>query len=416
MEDIYYALNPWWEGKDFDCGIPREEYLNKFNAGFDRRQIEIILGGRRVGKTTFVKQLVKQCLKKNLPARNILYLAIDHPRFLGVSLTEHLTFFRKLFMHGRNEKLFLFLDEIQESPNWEGELKAIYDLENVKIISSGSTLSLIQSQGGKLTGRQIVTTIYPLSFKEFLSFKKESLSLAESYKYENLVEDYLNTGGYPENVLNPSDEYLCSLLEDILARDLIRVFRPKKSDIFKDLLRLMASSVGSRISFNKLSNILGVSVDTVKEYVAHLQTAFLVKSMEKWSSSHKERIYTAKKIYFLDTGFQSLLTGRLNLGAKAENTVFLHFLRKGKYCGYFAESEKEIDFVGGTYEYPAGTEVKYMSEFEWQDKRFAGVRLFLRRFPSTKEVTIISKNVERELEESGIKIIVIPLWKFLLRE
>jgi len=105
------------------------------------------------------------------------------------------------------KEILLFLDEIQESPNWEAELKAIYDQENIKIICAGSTSSLLKSQGGKLTERQIVTTIYPLSFQEYLSFKKTMPSLSEEYKYEKLAEDYLQIGGYPEKVLNPSEEF-----------------------------------------------------------------------------------------------------------------------------------------------------------------------------------------------------------------
>lgn len=415
MEEIYYAFNPWWEGKDFDSGITREEYLNRINDLLGRKQIEIIIGSRRIGKTTFLKQLIKRELQNGFSPKQILYLALDHPQLLKNTISEHLKFFRKLFMHNRDKKLLLFLDEVQESPNWEAELKAIYDLENVKLICSGSTSSLIKSQGGKLTGRQIITTIYPLSFKEFLLFKKIKLSLAEDYKYENLVENYLEVGGYPENVLAPSEEYLYNLLEDIIARDLIRLFPIKKANLLEDLLMLLAASCGSRTSFNKLANTLGISVDTVKDYIGYFESAFLVKSMEKWTSSYSERIYAAKKIYLLDTGIKTLLTGKGDSGAKAENAVFLHFLRNKKSCGYYAESEREVDFITGSFKNPMPVEVKYISKFNWQDKRFSGVKLFLRRFPGTKEILIISKDAETEIKQRNIAIKVVPLWKFLLK-
>lgn len=258
-------------------------------------------------------------------------------------------------MHSRSTKLLLFLDEAQESPGWEAELKSIYDLEEVKIVCSGSTSSLIKSQGGKLTGRQIITTIYPLSFKEFISFKRIEPSKAEDYKYERLLEDYLEIGGYPENVLMPSEEYLHNLVEDIIARDLIR---------------LLAASVGSRTSFNKLAHLLGISVDTVKKYIGYFESAFLVKSMGKWTSSYSEKIYASKKIYLLDTGIKNLLTGKGDLGTKAENAVFLHFLKNRKACGYYAESEREVDFILGDFKNPLPVEVKYISDFDWQDRRF----------------------------------------------
>ena len=280
MEETYFAFNPWWEDKEFDYGIFRENYLSNFEKFFKRKQIEIIIGSRRIGKTTILKQLVKKQLEKKLPARSLLYLALDHPQLSKIPLSEHLKFYRKLFLHDRQKKLLLFLDEVQESPNWEAELKSLYDLETVKLICTGSTSSLIKSQGGKLTGRQIVNTIYPLSFNEFLIFKNVTFSRAEDYKLERLVEDYLHIGGYPENVINPSNEYLYNLIDDIIARDVVRLFQVKKANLLNDILRLLAAAVGNRTSFNKLAHVLGLSIDTVKEYVGYLESAFLVKSLD----------------------------------------------------------------------------------------------------------------------------------------
>lgn len=102
--------------------------------------------------------------------------------------------------------------------------------------------------------------------------------------------------------------------------------------------------------------------------------------------------------------------------AKAENAVFLHFLKNRKSCGYYAESQREVDFILGDFKNPLPIEVKYISDFDWQDRRFSGVKLFLRRFPRVKEVLIISKDVETEIAKEGVVIKVIPAWKFLLRQ
>jgi predicted AAA+ superfamily ATPase len=249
---------------------------------------------------------------------------------------------RKLFMHDRSRKLYLFLDEVQESPNWEAELKALYDLEPLKIFCSGSTSALISRQAGKLTGRQIVTTVFPLSFQEFVRFRGKSPSLSEDYKYEQMADDYLTLGGYPDQVLNPSQEYMTNLLEDILARDLARIHPIKKAHILKDLLRLVGASTGSRTSFNKLSKILGLSVDTIKEYLIYLEMAFLVKPLEKWTTSWSEKVYSQKKLYLWDNGIKTLLTGYGDEGSRAENAVFLELQRKNIACGYYAESDRKL--------------------------------------------------------------------------
>jgi predicted AAA+ superfamily ATPase len=415
MEEIYYALNPWWENKNFDTGIRREEYLEEIEKTFKRKQIDIIIGSRRVGKTTFLKQVIKKCLDKDVAPNTVLYLALDNPKLSKTPISEHLKLFRKMFMHSRDRKLYLFLDEVQESPQWETELKSIYDLEDTKIFCTGSTSSLVISQGGKLTGRQMVTTLYPLNFREYLSFKGIAPSKAEDYKYERLFEEYLQEGGYPENVLNPSEEYLNNLLEDIIARDLVRLYYIKRADLLRDLLTLLAASVGSRISFNKLANTLGITVDTVKEYIGYFESAFLVKVLEKWSTSYTDKIYAQKKIYLYDTGIKTLLTGKEDLGFKVENIVFSSLVKKKLLCGYYAESEKELDFAYGSFRIPKAIEIKYDSKFDWHDKRFMGVRLFLRRYPQTEQVVIVSKDKEAHFKEEKTKISVIPAWKFLLK-
>ncbi len=415
MEDVYYALNPWWENKTFDTGIEREAYLKGLQVPFKRKQIEVMVGSRRIGKTTFLKQLIKKCLGKNIPARTILYLALDHPRLSKTSLLEHLRLFRKIFLHSRGQKLYLFFDEVQENPHWETELKSIYDLEDVKILCTGSTSSLIQKQGGKLTGRQIVTTLYPLSFREFLEFKRTIPSQAEDYQYERLFEEYLACGGYPENVLNPSPEYLNNLLDGIIARDIMRLYDIKRTSLLKDLLILLASSVGTRVSFNKLSKTLGLALDTVKDYIEYLESAFLVKPMEKWATSYKDKIYAQKKIYLYDTGIKTLLTGQGDLGVKVENALLVDLLKKGISCGYYAESEREMDFVYGGVDSPCGIEAKYDVHFDWQDRRYSGVKLFLKKYPQTKRILIISKRAEKEFREGKTKIRVIPAWKHFLK-
>ncbi|MBA3052443.1 ATP-binding protein [bacterium] len=414
MEEIYYAFNPWWSGKEFESGIPRELYTRNFAQVLKRKQIEIIVGSRRVGKTTIIKQMIKKTLKSKYPAKQILYLALDHPQLSNEPISGHLRNFRKLFMHDRRKKLVLFLDEVQESPNWAQELKSVYDMENVKIFCTGSTAALIKMQGGKLTGRQIVTVVYPLNFREFVDFKGVEIGMDEGYKYEKILDEYLAVGGYPENVLKRSNEYLLNLLEDIIARDLTRLYGIRKPAALKDMFLILASQIGSRTSFNKLSNVLGISVDTAKEYAGYFEAAFLIKPMEKWSMSHNDRIYAQKKIYFLDTGFKTLLTGRGDIGAKAENAVFAHLLRKKEMCGYFAEGEREVDFITGSVKSPLPIEVKYDSDFDLDGRKFDGMRLFLKRYPKTKKIIIVSRDKEAEERRGQTVIKIIPLWKYLL--
>lgn len=317
-------------------------------------------------------------------------------------------------MHSRDEKLFLFMDEVHESPNWEAELKTLYDLENLKITCTGSTSCLINQQGGKLTGRQIITTIYPLTFKEYLTFRKDMPSMSEGYKYERLCEEYMDTGGYPENVLDPSEDYMINLIDDIIARDIIRLHRINRPDLLKNLLLMLAGAVGSRISFNKISKALGITVDTVREYIGYFEEAFLIKTLSKWSQSETDKIYAPKKIYLFDTGIKTRLTGKGDIVAKTENIFFFHLTRKNIPIGYYAESERELDFACSNLQSPHAIEVKYVTKLDWNDKRLTGVKLFLRRYPQTREVTIITKSVDKRIEDEKAAISMVTAWKYLI--
>jgi len=416
MEETYHAMNPWWEGRTPDTGIARPEYLSQLRAALSRKQVELVMGGRRVGKTTLVRQLVVRCLEGGVPPHDVLYLELDHPRLVTTRISEHLRFFRSLFQHARARKLWLIFDEVQESPDWESELKALYDLENVKLVCTGSTAALLASQGGKLTGRQALLTVYPLSFQEFLRFRRYDFSRAEDYRFVAAADEYLETGGYPEQVLQPSDAYLGQLLQDIVARDLVRRGRVRRPELAQDLLRLVAAGAGTRTSHSRLSKSLGVTVDTVKDYLSYLGEAYLVRPLEKWTTSHTERVYAQRKVYLLDTGFKTLLTGKGDRGAKAETAVYGDFVRRAIPCGYYAESEREVDFVFGSHRAPAAVEVKYEDTFNWADRRFDGVRLFLRRFPAGRRVTVVTRDAAGEVAVGRTKVTAVPLWRYLLRE
>ena len=103
-------------------------------------------------------------------------------------------------------------------------------------------------------------------------------------------------------------------------------------------------------------------------------------------------------------------------GAKAENVVFIHLLRKKERCGYFAESEREVDFIGGSFKSPLPIEVKYDSDIDLNGRKFDGIKLFLKTYPKTKKVIIISRDKEAEVKHGRAIVKIVPLWKYLFKE
>ena len=139
-------------------------------------------------------------------------------------------------------------------------------------------------------------------------------------------------------------------------------------------------------------------------------------SLEKWTTSYSERVYAQKKLYLWDTGIKSLFTGQGDKGARAENAVFMELKRCGMETGYFAEGDLEVDFVLGSRGKPIPLEVKMLDTLDLGDKRLAGLRLFLRRFPESDRALLVTKTISRAIDNfHGVPLEAIPLWRFLLK-
>ncbi len=417
MEEVYHRFNPWWQAnyRFDDAWIERPIYLDQIIGQLPQKSIQILVGSRRVGKTTLLKQVVRHLIvDQKVAPQNIFYFSADHPQLQDTSFLKHLDQMRRIFQHPRSTNLWLFLDEVQERPHWQSELKSIYDLEQVKILCTGSSATLIERHGGKLTGRQISHTIFPLRFAEFLNFRGlANIPPSEAYRFVAEAENYMRLGGYPEHVLHPNEMYLSSLIEDILARDIVRIFSPRKPLILKNLLGLLAAALSNRISYNKLAAVLGISVDTVKDYVGYLQSAYLVQALSKASSSVNDRIYSQKKIYFTDLGIHSLMSPT-DFGPRAENLIFNHLQQDQVELGYFAESEKEVDFIYSLKNARIPIESKYISVINFSEKRWSGLKLFLKKHPKIATAYIITKDLAQTFDFEKTQIIAIPLWRFLL--
>ena len=411
MDANYHKMNPWWENKGFETGIKRSIYNEIAEKSKKREQIEIITGSRRTGKTTLMKQLISEYLKDNDPG-TVLYVNLEDPALNPISISRHLRNFRSGFNHRMDTKLFLFFDEVQESKDWETELKSIYDSENVKVFVTGSTSHMISMRGGKLTGRQATTCLYPLDFNEYLQFKKAGISGAEDYLHENILDAYLQEGGYPEKVLKDPPDYMQNLTQDIITRDIIRYFKPRKDREVFGLFTLLCAALGSRVSYSRFKRVLGITVDTVKEYIGYFEMAYLVSTLEKWSDSPNDKIYANRKVYLYDTGFKTALDSKKDAGAKAENALYIYLRKKGQDMGYYAENDREVDFILSTEEGPVAVESKYLDELDENDTRLAGLRIFVNK-NSPVRAYVVTRSVEKEFKIGATEIKVIPLWKVL---
>lgn len=408
MDNILYLFNPWWEQKKFFTGVPREIYLEKIKKNLLGKQALLLVGSRRVGKTTLIYQTVKYLLEKGIKPEHIVYLPLDHPSLSGKKILDLLEEVRQLHGLHRENKLFVFLDEVQFFPGWEQEAKAITDFEKVKLVVSGSASTKILSKGTFLTGRTLTITVRPFDFAEFVAFQDKKIEKADTALRDSLLKKYLQIGGYPEYVDRQNPLYFSDLITNVVNKDIAGLFPVKNTALVSQLLALIADRVGAQSSFTKLGKVLDLTNDTIKDYSSYLSATFLVSELGKYSTSRNVTVYSAKKFYLLDTGLLFNLTGKLNLGAAAELAVFQKLSTVSKKLGFYFEDQKEVDFVN---EEGAAYEVKYeLSDLAWE--KLAGS---IKKLPAGRfaKITILTGNPRQNQQINKIKVESARLSDFL---
>jgi len=367
MEEELFQFNPWWQEEYSAPGIKREA-LSRMVEESTRKEITLLTGLRRVGKTVLLHQTIGELIKKMSPKR-ILFVSLEHPKFTKAGILEIVRTFRKIHGHTRETPLYLFFDEVMYLDGFEKELKILHDHEKVKVFASGSSAGLLRDSGAHLTGRNRIVMLDPLTFGEFLSFNKIAVKQGEEYLFEKHFEEYMKIGGMPEYVLSKDPEKITSLIKDILIKDIVGKYLIRDLKTLEELFVLLCERVGKMETYNRLANILNVKPDTIKSYMSYLEESYLFFQISRSSHSLNERIRSPKKIYIGDIGIRNVYSGFRDLGAIYENLVFLK-IRKDNPSYYYAD-KTEIDFVFGD----TMIEAKYGSKMnENQEKEFKNAK------------------------------------------
>ena len=342
IESELYKQNPWWERKFKEESIPREIYINELFRNIKSKEIIFLTGLRRIGKTTILMQTINKLLANTKP-EDILFIRLDSFNLLENSIHQLIEEYRKIHKKSVSDFFYLFLDEVASRDNFEQELKSLYDNENIKIICSSSIASLMRDKKAYLTGRTKTIEVMPLTFQEFLQFKGARINKADKAKIESNFKDYLKIGGIPYYVLTEDRAYLNELIESIVYKDIIAYHKISGERAIKELFVLLCQRVGKPMSYNKLAEILKISVDSVKRFVGYFEKAYLFYVVDRYSKSVNERVTSPKKIYIGDVGIKNIITDFKDLGASYENLVFLKI--KDKNPNYYLENSAEIDFI-----------------------------------------------------------------------
>ena len=338
----------------------------------DSNKVSVIIGARQVGKTTILKSLHKK-LKG-------LFLDLDiFSNFEKVSTYEN--FINTLKIAGYKEKqknfFYVFLDEFQRYSDITRIIKNVYDHhKNIKIFATGSSsLGIKNRLQESLSGRKIITNVYPLNFEEFLIFKDQKKLLfkiknlmtisSENYlflipKLDYFLNEFLIFGGYPEVVLEKDQQKKISILASIfdlyVKKDLVDYLKIEKISQAKILIEKLAINHGGITNYSELAMISNLDIKTIKNYLYILEETFLISILKPFFRNKNKEISKAPKIYFIDNGVRNYFFNNFNnLSIRNDNGVLFEsfyigeILKRGEksnHLKYYRSKQKlEVDLI-----------------------------------------------------------------------
>jgi len=337
--------------------------FDEINKQINHKNAIVIVGSRQVGKTTLMRQIFDE-----VESHSKLWFDFDNP--LDQKIFEDIEYkniYERLLkmVNNNKERLFIFIDEIQNYPEITKIIKYLIDHYGVKFIVTGSSNFYLKNLFPEsLSGRKFLYQLSPLGFKEYLYFKdkiskEEAMindinSVIKNYDYllskklESDYEDYLKFGGFPEVVLTNDNETKKQILKNIFTsffeKDIQIMTDYKNIRELRDLILLLVPRVGSLIDVTRISSELGVSRVKIYSYLEFLEKTFMIRLLSKFSKGIDRSVAGGKKIYFSDTGILNII-GHVNDSQLLENAVVnqLAFFGELSFCN--KKNKAEIDII-----------------------------------------------------------------------
>ena len=338
----------------------KREIEHKLIAQIKKKEILVLAGMRRTGKTTLLKMLYDKIESTNkvfLDLQNILEQKI----FDEIDYNNILTNLKK-YKVTTEKKLYFFIDEIQFMPQVTRAIKYLYDHYDIKFIVTGSSSFYLKNLFPEsLAGRKIVFELYPLTFNEFMIFKGFELGFEKEFKKKavnkNKIEfehikkyynEYLEYGGFPQVVLENDISQKKYILNDIFNSyfqiDILNLSDFKKVDALKKLIFLLMERIGSKLDISKLASLTGVSRDSIYSYINLLERSFFFHLISPFTKNKDREVSGTKKVYICDTGILNLFSN-VSSGSLLENSIFVNLKRYGEINYFQKRTGQEIDFI-----------------------------------------------------------------------
>lgn len=336
----------------------QRKLFSRLETHLKKKQVTVITGLRRVGKSTALHYLLDK-----VPHTNKLFL--DFERVENRVLFNQQSYAdieRGLQALGLNlsEPAVLAIDEIQLAPNSTSVIKSLYDTYGIKIIATGSSTFYLRNHFSEsLAGRKQIFEMWPLDFEEYLWFRGIDTTLIQQESFKNFLpvfynlwngyyQDYISFGAFPEVVLSNSKDdkvnYLKDILNSYIELDIRLLSDFSASESLYKLIRLIANRVGSKVDYTKLAALTGLNRNKVKDYITLLEHTYFIRLVKPFTSGIDKEIGKQPKIYFSDTGLLQIC-GQISSGAVFENSIAAQLAMKGEINYSEKSARSEIDFI-----------------------------------------------------------------------
>lgn len=365
----------------------RRVLIDELKDEFFQRKAIVILGARQVGKTTLIRELLKD-------KENVLWLDAENPDvhliFENATSTRLQTYFE-------NNK-FVVIDEAQKINNIGSKLKLITDyIPEVQVIASGSSAFELRNKLNEpLTGRKFEHKLYPLSFSEM----KNEIGLLEEIR---MLPHRLVYGFYPAVVTAKTNQIkiLTQLSDSYLYKDILLLSGLRKPEKMLDLLKALAWQIGNEVNCNEIGKLIGLKSETVEEYIHLLEQSFVVYRLNSYHTNKRTELKKGKKIYFTDLGIRNALINdfspfeiRKDKGNIFENFIVNELIKNAEYKGTYEKfyfwrttEQQEIDLVIEKNGLLKAVEIK------WNPKVKAKIsKTFTNQYPDCSFTVINSEN------------------------
>lgn len=410
--------------------ISRDKYLNDLIVRMHNGLIKVITGLRRSGKSYLLFEIFKSyLLENNISEDHIIEISLDQRKNKQYRDPDSILDFIEESIVG-DDMYYIFLDEVQMLNDFEEVLNSLLHIKNVDIYVTGSNSKFLSKDIiTEFRGRGDEIHIYPLAFKEFMQ-------VYDGDKYEGLSE-YMVYGGLPLVATMKNDEqkvkYLENLFEETYLKDIKERYKIEKVQEMDDLIKVLASSVGSLSNPSKIADTFksslksDISMNTIKNYITYLEESFLINEANRYDVKGRKYIGTPLKYYFEDIGLRNakLEFRQIEETHLMENIVYNELRVRGfvvdvgmvetkekNKSGNFEKKRLEVDFIAnkGSLKYYIQSAYSLPSDSKIRQEKSS----LLNINDSFKKIIIVKDVIKPQRDENGI--VSISLYDFLLDE